>query len=362
MDYFLSFIIALAVAFLTTPLVKRFAVAIGAVDAPNHRKVHTRVMPRMGGIAIYLGYLVAFLLFSAHTPVSWGILIGGSLILLVGALDDKFQLRPAVKLAGQIAAALVVVELFGLKVSYVYLPFDDAPFVLGWLSVPVTVFWIVAVTNAVNLIDGLDGLAAGVSAVATATTAVMALMMGNVLVALLAVALLGGTLGFLYYNFHPAKLFMGDTGALFLGFNLAALSILGFKQITLVSFIIPILILGVPLSDTFFAIVRRILNKQPISAADKGHLHHCLMNMGFSHRKAVLVIYGISLLFGLSAVLFSQSTLWGEVAIIIALIIVLELGAEIIGMLGKRHRPLLSMMRLMKLRYLWVKRRGVRAK
>src|SRR5690606_3348807 len=157
--------------------------------------------------------------------------------------------------------------------------------------------WIVGVTNAVNLIDGLDGLAGGVSAIATGTILVMAIIMGNPTVIILSLLLLGSTIGFLFYNFHPAKIFMGDSGALFLGFSLATLSVLGFTQATVVSFIVPLLILGVPLSDTFFAIVRRKVNKLPISVADKNHLHHCLLQFGFSHRKTVLIIYGISLFF-----------------------------------------------------------------
>jgi UDP-GlcNAc:undecaprenyl-phosphate GlcNAc-1-phosphate transferase len=177
---------------------------------------------------------------------------------------------------------------------------------------------------------------------------IMALLMGNWIVALYCAILLGGILGFLRYNFHPAQIFMGDTGALFLGFNLAALSIMGFKNVTLFFFIIPILILGVPLSDTVFAMLRRFFNKKPISVADKEHLHHCLLAMGLSHRGAVLAIYGISLLFATAAILFSQSTLWGAFVIVGVLLLVLQLGAELIGWVGQKKKPLLETARRIK--------------
>lgn len=285
--YIAGFAVALILALVATPFVKRFAVKIGAVDAPNSRKVHTKIMPRLGGLAIYLAFIgaliIALPLANGEKPhIIGGLLLGGTIVTLVGALDDRFNLSPLMKLLGQIAAAGVVVA-FGITVDFVTLPFGDGAN-MGWLSVPITIFWIVGVTNAINLIDGLDGLAAGVSAIATGTIFILALMMGNVTVAVLSAVLLGSIIGFLFFNFHPAKIFMGDSGALFLGFSLATLSVLGFKQATLVSFVVPIFILGVPLSDTFFAIVRRIMNKKPISAADKNHLHHCLLGMGLSHR------------------------------------------------------------------------------
>jgi UDP-GlcNAc:undecaprenyl-phosphate/decaprenyl-phosphate GlcNAc-1-phosphate transferase len=205
--------------------------------------------------------------------------------------------------------------------------------------------WIVGVTNAINLIDGLDGLAAGVSAIATATMLALAVMMGNVAVILLCAILLGSILGFLVYNFHPAKIFMGDSGALFLGFTLATLSVLGFKQATVISFVVPLLILGVPISDTFFAILRRRITKTPISVADKGHLHHCLLRIGFSHRATVLIIYGIATVFGLAAVLLSQSSLWLGLVMIALILLAIEVGGEMLGIMTKRKRPVLRFFR-----------------
>jgi len=334
-------------ALLLTPLAKKFAYWVGAVDAPNYRKVHTRIMPRLGGLGIFIAFVGAYFVVSPALKeydirAALGLLVGGAVIVLVGALDDRFELSPKVKLLGQVIAACVVVA-FGLRVDLVNIPFGDSWSIMGWLSIPVTILWIVGVTNAINLIDGLDGLSAGVSGIATATMLVMALMMGNVTVAILCAILLGSISGFLYYNFHPAKIFMGDSGALFLGFSLATLSILGFKQATVVSFLVPVLILGVPLSDTFFAIIRRWLNKMPISAADKSHLHHCLLQLGFSHRTTVLIIYGISFFFGICAIVLSQAATWGIIVLIAVILLIMELGAEAIGIISKSRKPLLHL-------------------
>ncbi|WNC14500.1 MraY family glycosyltransferase [Brevibacillus brevis] len=359
----LGFLTSLIVSFIATPYVKRLAVKVGAVDAPNQRKVHTRIMPRMGGLAIYLGYLVAFFLFVPYSSIGemLGIFIGSTIVMVVGMLDDKYQLSPKWKLLGQLAATAIVVIPFGLKIGVVNLPYtgsiDFSSGWLFWLAIPITMFWIVGVTNAVNLIDGLDGLSAGVSAIATATMAIMALLMGDYKVATYCFVLLGAIVGFLYFNFHPARLFMGDTGSLFLGFNLAALSIMGFKEALFVSFIIPIVVLGVPLWDTFFAIVRRIVNKKPISSPDKGHLHHCLLNMGLSHRATVLTIYSISIFFGTMAILLTKTTKWTTLIVMVALLIATHLGTEIVGLVSRRHRPLINAYRRLKVKYAEQQRR-----
>lgn len=346
--YVMGFFAAILFSLLMTPIVKKMAVGIGAIDKPNARKVHTRVMPRLGGLAIFLSFVGAYFIVSPvieeyNAKVALGLLFGGAIIVLVGALDDKYDLSPKIKLIGQTIAAAVVVS-FGVKINLLTNPFADNSIDMGWLSVPLTIFWIVGVTNAVNLIDGLDGLAAGVSGIATTTILVMAVMMGNVTVIILSTILLGSILGFLFFNFYPAKIFMGDSGALFLGFSLATLSILGFKQATLVSFVAPLLILGVPLSDTFFAIVRRVVNRTPISVADKSHLHHCLLQLGFSHRSTVLIIYGISVLFGFFAILLSQTELWVTIVLMILILLVMQLGAEAIGIISKGKKPLLTLL------------------
>ncbi|MED1641965.1 MraY family glycosyltransferase [Brevibacillus agri] len=352
----LGFLTSLIVSFIATPYVKKLAEKVGAVDAPNQRKVHTRIMPRMGGLAIYLGYLVAFFLFVPYDSMSemLGIFIGSTIVMAVGMLDDKYQLSPKWKLLGQLIATAIVVIPFGLKIGVVNLPYsgsiDFSSGWLFWLAIPITMFWIVGVTNAVNLIDGLDGLSAGVSAIAAGTMGVMALLMGDYKVATYCFVLLGAILGFLYFNFHPARLFMGDTGSLFLGFNLAALSIMGFKEALFVSFIIPIVVLGVPLWDTFFAIVRRIVNKKPISSPDKGHLHHCLLNMGLSHRATVLTIYSISIFFGTMAILLTKTTKWTTIIVMVVLLIAIHLGTEIVGLVSRRHRPLINAYRRLRIK------------
>lgn len=333
----------LTVAFI--PFVKRFAFRVGAISVPNHRSVHSKNMPLMGGLAMYIGFIVAYLsiallLGQYDSDVLLGMLVGGTIIVAVGALDDRFNISPKLKLLGQAAAAVAVVS-FGLSMDYVQLPFGDAIDLSPWLGIPITILWIVGVSNAVNLIDGLDGLSAGVSGIATATIMVLSLMNGNYPMALLCAVLLGSMIGFLFFNFHPAKIFMGDTGSLFLGFSLATLSIVGFKSATVMSFLVPILILGVPLSDTFLAIIRRKLNHKPISVADRGHLHHCLMDLGFSMRRTVLIIYGIAAVFGLCAVLLSQTTQWGTIVIVAILLLIMEMGAEAIGIISKSKKPVL---------------------
>ncbi|MFC0212924.1 glycosyltransferase family 4 protein [Paenibacillus chartarius] len=346
--YGIGFVAACLISLLMTPLVKKFAFWVGAVDAPNHRKVHTRIMPRLGGLAIFLAFVGAYFIVSPaidtfNRDAAMALLVGGLVIVITGGLDDRFQLSPRWKLLGQLIAAIIVVA-YGFRIDFLNIPFGDSWNLMEWISIPLTIFWIVGVTNAINLIDGLDGLSAGVSGIATATILVLALLMGGsgVTVVLLSSILLGSIVGFLFYNFHPAKIFMGDTGALFLGFSLAVFSIMGFKQATLISFLVPLLILGVPLSDTFFAILRRYVNKMPISAPDKSHLHHCLLQLGFSHRKTVLIIYGISAVFGLSAILMSQAELWVAILIAAALFAILVIGAEMIGIISKSRRPVLN--------------------
>lgn len=356
--YILGFVLALGLALGLTPLVKRFAIKVGAVDVPNARKVHTRIMPRLGGLGIFLAFVIALLAVMPFLPFDLSerdgnfikaFLTAGTIIVLTGALDDRFDLNAKLKFLIQIGAACVVVFGFGIKVEFVNIPFMDAYSSLeNWIAIPLTIFWIVGVTNAVNLIDGLDGLAAGVSGIAIGTILVMALINGNFLVALLCLLLLGGIIGFLFFNFHPAKIFMGDTGSLFLGFSLAMLSLLGFKQIAVLSFITPLIIIGVPLSDTFFAIVRRKLQKKPIFAPDKGHLHHCLRELGFSHRQTVLIIYGIAAFFGVLAVIQSASAMfeasWVTFVVICIMMFFMQIGAEVIGLVGQTKRPVLQLL------------------
>lgn len=340
---YLTLFICFISSILVTPLVKKLAFKIGATDKPNQRKVHQKIMPRLGGLAIFISFLIGYFLLQPTSPYALAIIIGSFIIIITGVLDDMMELSAKIKLSGQLLAALIVVVYGGVQVQYINLPFNGS-LELGVLSIPLTIIWIVGITNAINLIDGLDGLAAGVSSIVLITISGMAIMMNDVFVTSMGFILLGSTLGFLLYNFHPAKIFMGDTGALFLGYMISVLSLLGFKNVTLISLIVPVIILGVPISDTFFAIIRRIVKNQPLSAPDKSHLHHCLLRFGYSHRQTVLIIYGMSAIFGLAAVIFSQvQTMWGSFLVLAILIFAIEIIVEKIGLVDKTYRPLLNM-------------------
>ncbi|MGM7634590.1 glycosyltransferase family 4 protein [Bacillus sp. Hm123] len=341
----LAFVICLIASLAITPLVKKLAIAVGAVDKPNYRKVHQRIMPRMGGLAIFISFMIGMFVLQPQADFNFAIILGGVIIIITGVLDDRFELSAKVKLAGQLLAALVVVVYGGVQMEDINLPFGGQ-MEFGYFSIPLTILWIVGITNAINLIDGLDGLAAGVSSIALFTISLMAYMKGDLYVMSVALLVLGSTLGFLHYNFHPAKIFMGDTGALFLGYIISVLALLGFKNVTVVSLIIPIIILGVPITDTFFAIIRRKVNKQPLSAPDKSHLHHCLLRMGYTHKQTVMIIYAIASMFGLAAVIFTMATIWGAIVLIAVLVVAIELFVESVGLVGSNYKPLMNLMRV----------------
>lgn len=336
-----SFITVLVV----TPLVIKLAFKIGATDKPNARKVHQKIMPRLGGLAIFIGVAVGFVVGGLYEQRMLSITLGAIIIVIIGILDDMYELSAKVKFGGQLLVAIMIVKS-GLLVQVLYIPIlGDTE--LGWLAYPITVFWIVGITNAINLIDGLDGLSAGISSIVLATLAYMAFTSpwgtGAAIILPLALITLASTIGFLFYNFHPAKIFMGDTGALFLGYCISVISLLGlYKSVTLFSFIVPIIILGVPIFDTTFAIIRRIVNKKPISAPDKSHLHHRLLAMGFSHRKTVLIIYALGIFFSVNAIIFSSATLWLSIILLFILIFFTEIIAEVIGLVHERYKPIIS--------------------
>ncbi|GAA0486790.1 MraY family glycosyltransferase [Salinibacillus aidingensis] len=341
MLYIAAVLICLAISIVLTPLVKKLAIKLNAVDQPNERKVHKKVMPRMGGLAIYASFLLGVLILSPEGVHIWPVMIGATIIVTIGVLDDLFQLSAGIKFAGHLLAAFTVV-FSGIQIDFITVPFGPK-IEFGFWGIPISIIWIVAITNAINLIDGLDGLASGVSAIALITISGMALSMGSIFVAALGLLLLGSTLGFLFYNFHPAKIFLGDTGSYFLGYMIGILSIMGlFKNLTFFSIIVPIIILGVPLVDTTFAIIRRMVQGKPLSAPDKSHLHHCLIRLGYSHRKAVLMIYGLSGIFSIAAIIFTRSTMWGSMMILLALAVLIELTVEITGMVSQNYRPVLN--------------------
>lgn len=305
--------VAVVVTLVLTPLVRTMAVRFGVVDMPGVRKVHTRAVPRLGGVAILGGIAGAVVLqLVGETMLGWraalttgnpqvvGCLAGMGVIFLVGLIDDVVTLNAGQKLLGQTVAAGVLIAS-GVRIDFIASPFGGL-FVLGLLSVPITAIYVVAFTNVINLIDGLDGLAAGVTAISAATMLVLALQGNQLAAAVLAAALIGACVGFLRYNFHPASIFMGDSGSLLLGFTLAAISLLGvMKSVAAIALLVPLLIIGVPVFDTASAILRRVRYNRPIQEADRGHIHHRLLGRGFDQRQTVLIIYVWSAALGVGA-------------------------------------------------------------
>lgn len=298
-------IFTLIVAAVSIPVVKKIAVHVNALDVPNERKVHTKPMPRLGGLGIFFAFLVGYMFFGQNTIQMNSILIGSFIILLTGIIDDIKPLNAKDKLVGQILSASVIafygqillseLTAFGLVINF------------GYFAYPITIIFIVACMNIINLIDGLDGLAGGISSIFFMTIIVICFFQGRItgLEFTLALIMLGSTLGFLIHNFYPAKIFAGDSGALFLGFIIAVISLLGFKGTVLTSVFVPLLILAVPILDTLFAILRRLIKHKRISDADKLHLHHQLLGMKFSHRNTVLIIYGVNILFALASIFYT---------------------------------------------------------
>ncbi len=326
--------VAVLVSYFATPLVKSLAYKIGAIDVPkDNRRMHKTPIPRLGGLAIFIAFLFSVILFADIDRQMQGILLGAVMIVVLGVMDDIMPLRALPKFLVQIAAAGVVVY-HGCSIQFISNPnvFSDTAYInLEWLSTPVTIIWIVAITNAVNFIDGLDGLAVGVSAISTASLLVIALLVAEMNVSIVLAALLGACIGFIPYNKNPAKIFMGDTGATFLGFILAVLSIQGlFKLYAIISFAVPFLILGIPIFDICFAFLRRIAKGQNPMVADRGHVHHRLIDMGFNQKQAVAIAYMLTAILGLAAVLLTSSGEFRALILIGAVIIVGAIGLRII--------------------------------
>lgn len=306
-NIFLLTVISTVLSFVMTPFIKKFAVKVNAVSIPKDaRRIHKKPMPLLGGLAIYFSFvIVTFLKKGPLLPAEKGILIGASIIAIYGFLDDIYDLKPWQKLLFQCCAACVVIY-FNVNIGLLTNPFTKADsFVkIGWLSYPLTIVWIVGVTNAINLIDGLDGLAAGIALISSVTICIISLMNGRMESAVLLAILGGAILGFIPFNFNPASIFMGEIGSAMLGFLLSSISIQGaVKSATAFAIAVPILALGLPIYDTLFAIVRRKLNGKPISQADRGHLHHRLLDMGLTQRQAVIIMYLISAILGAIAII-----------------------------------------------------------
>jgi len=300
---FTSFI----VSYLCTPVIRRICIRFNIVDTPTDRKIHKTPTAKLGGLAIYLAILSAVLISKPIDDITIGILTGATLIVLLGIIDDIFSIHPWVKLAGQITVAILTVS-FGISINFVTNPLGGF-FYFKWLAIPITILWIVGFINIMNLTDGLDGLASGVAAISAAILAFVAVQTGQIFAAALALSVLGACLGFLRFNFYPAKIFMGDTGSMLLGYMLAVTSIIGVLKSTItISLAIPLLIFGIPISDTFFAIVRRIKNKKNIMHADNHHFHHRLLGMGLSPKMVVFLMYLGCFILGLLALIASLPT------------------------------------------------------
>ena len=315
----LALAVALIVSFLMTPVVKTFAYKVGAIDVPkDDRRMHKVPVPRLGGLAIFIGFMVSIFIFVPITPEMRSILLGAVVIVVLGVVDDIMALPAMLKFVVQIVAALIP-ALSGVRILAFSNPnifSSNAYWVLDGLSIPFTVLWIVAITNSVNLIDGLDGLANGVSAISATTMLLIALIASELQVP---------------YNLNPAKMFMGDTGATFLGYILATMSIQGlFKYYAVISFVVPFLILGLPIFDTAFAFIRRIAHGQSPMHADRSHIHHRLIDMGLNQKQAVATLYVISAILGLSAVVLTTSGEQKAMLFFAALCIVAVVAARVV--------------------------------
>lgn len=352
--YFSAFLTAAILSFVLTPFAKKMAYKIGAIDVPkDDRRVHKTPIPRLGGLAIYLATFITAFIFGIIGEISFDssiiyIFVGATIIVLLGMVDDSKPLSAKVKLIGQILAALVLV-MGGIKIEFFTNPFISGYNVtsLGMFSIPITVIWVVGITNTLNLIDGLDGLAAGVGAIASLSLFFVAANFVEIspfyyVVMFIAVVLSGAAVGFLPYNFNPAKIFMGDTGSLFLGFMFAAMSVRGvMKGVTTLSFVLPIVILGLPIFDTAFAIIRRTLNGQPIMKADKGHVHHRFLRLGYTQKQTVLTMYLICVALGTIAFLISNMNsinFMSHIGYIITIVVLLAMQISVSA--GKKKKAL----------------------
>lgn len=328
------------------PVVKKIAEFIGAIDIPNERKIHKNPIPRLGGLGIYGGFLLGYMLFGQHSIQMNAILIGSFIILITGIIDDIKPVPAKYKILGQLAGAAVIpiygeivmqdISAFGLYLNF------------GIFTYPVTIIFIVAIINCINLIDGLDGLSGGITSIYFITVGIIGMLLNNSngLDITLTFVMLGSTLGYLLHNFPPAKIFMGDSGSMFLGYIIAVIALLGFKNITLTSVIVPMLLLAIPIMDTLFAILRRLINHKPIGEPDKQHFHHQLLKLNLSKRKTVILIYIIDILFAIASILYAignrmlGTNIYGIVIYIILLVLtlVLVLRTNIIWEHNKRKK------------------------
>lgn len=344
MQWVLYLIVPLVLSTILTPLVNHIALKLDVYAHINERTVHKGKIARIGGVAVYVAFILSMTLFSSGIDNAIrGLLIGSAIIFIGGLIDDIIDLKPILKLSFQVVAALTLMYVGGVELGTIHLPFDIA-IDMGIVSLLITFVWIIGISNAINLIDGLDGLAGGVSTIILLTIAVISLADDRGDIAMISLIVAGATIGFLFFNFHPAKLFMGDCGALFLGFIVAAISLMGFKGSTFITLGFPMLLLAVPIIDTISAMARRLLSGKRFTDADKGHLHHVLMRR-FGHGKTVIIIYLITIAFGVSAYVYIINKIIGLICVG-GLLVALEIFIERTQMISCNYHPLTSIYRL----------------
>ena len=336
------FVLPFVLSLILVPICKQIGFKLGIYALENNRTVHHGKIVRMGGVALFIAFMVAMAVYVKADQTINGILIGGIIVFLGGIIDDIYNLKPLYKLLFEIAGALVALIYGQLYIQTMYLPLGIEISNL-FFNFFVSFMWIVGVTNAINLIDGLDGLSSGISFIVTCVIGILGFFLGRRDICIMALILAGSTLGFLPYNFHPASIFMGDCGALFLGYMLACMGLLGFKTAAIVTLAFPIIMLFIPISDTLMAIIRRKLQGKKISEADRGHLHHTLMfKLGLGHRNTVIVLYIVTFLFGISAIIMYFDEIAGLILFII-LLIGFEIFIEKTGMINEGFHPLTSL-------------------
>jgi UDP-GlcNAc:undecaprenyl-phosphate/decaprenyl-phosphate GlcNAc-1-phosphate transferase len=340
-DYLAVLVVAAVISFACTPLAKKIAYNVGAIDVPkDERRVHQKPIPRLGGLAIFISFTLCSLYFLKLDKHIIGMLFGATIIVAMGIVDDTKPLKPLHKLLFQIAAAVVLI-VFDVTVKNITVPFaqvNESAYV-GYFGIPITILWVVGITNAVNLIDGLDGLACGISLISALTLFGVAIISEREIAVMLTAILAGACLGFLPFNFNPASIFLGDTGAQFLGFILAAISISGaIKSATAVVVAVPILALGLPIYDTLFAMVRRKINNRPIMEADRGHLHHRLLDLGLNQRQVVFIMYSISAILGTTSIVaMVLSTKKSFALLIVICSVILSMAIEL-GLFNRKNK------------------------
>ncbi|MDI9495040.1 MAG: MraY family glycosyltransferase [Bacillota bacterium] len=337
----IAFISAVIISFVMTPWARKLAIKVGALDIPKEsRKIHNKPMPYFGGLAIYVSIIACMFVYMPHTSTNYHIMAGATVIVLAGVIDDMFGMPAKVKLFIQILAALIAIK-GGIRIHFITNPLSEAGIsrLFDWLSFAVTLFWLVGITNTINLIDGLDGLASGVAGIAATTLLFTAARLGHDFIVMQCAIIAGASLGFLPFNFNPAKIFMGDTGSLLLGYMLAVTSVSGMvKSVAVVTLAVPVFALGLPIFDTAFAIIRRFLNNKPVMEADKDHLHHKLMGVGLNQRQTVLVLYFISMLLGIVSVIIADADPLTGLTLATAVVVIAFIFAKKAGLFVRKEQ------------------------